>query len=276
MKTILVPFDSSKTSNNTIDYVCGLLKQIKAEKVFILQSLELNIFGGIVNDNSTDDTFDQRNSIELALKEITERVQKCAGPDTVVKYAISEFPLLRSVHQAINELEPDVIIAGSDSDEDTSLIGDEIITLSKSSPVPVLVVPSGCKYVTIRNALVPCNFNDLSSLTLLDGLKTIETQEKVKLELLNIYSDENQLNNKEEVELRIADLLVDYDYHFNYSESANVVDGILDFADINHVQVIIALPGKHSFFYRLTHSSITQALTQNSSKPVLLLKETEE
>jgi hypothetical protein len=36
--------------------------------------------------------------------------------------------------------------------------------------------------------------------------------------------------------------------------------------------MIIALPGKYSFFYNLTHKSITQAIALNAARPVLILK----
>ncbi len=248
---------------------------MKTEKVFILQALELTIFDSFSQTN-TDEPVEQHHNAELELQEIAEKLQAFAGPDTVVKYATSNFSLLRAVHQAIVTVQPDVIIAGSDSEDEESPIGDEVISIAKSSPVPVLVVPSACKYQTIKNVLVPCNFKDLSNLELLSGLQAIESQEEVKLELLNVSSKPIQPGSKEEIEASIEELLKDHDYNLNYSSNDNIVDGILEFAESNPVQVVIALPGKHSFFYRLTHSSITQALTQNSSKPVLLLKETEE
>ncbi len=248
---------------------------MKTEKVFILQALELSIFDSF-SQSSPDEPVEQQHNVELELQEIAEKLQSFAGPGTIVKYATSNFSLLRAIHEAIVTVQPDVIIAGSDSQDEETLIGDEVISIAKSSPVPVLVIPSACKYQTIKSVLVPCNFKDLSNLPLLSVLKAIESQEEVKLELLNVSSKPNPNGNKEEVEARIQELLKDQNYHLNYSSNDNIVDGILEFADNNPVQVVIALPGKHSFFYRLTHSSITQALTQNSSKPVLLLKEIEE
>lgn len=248
---------------------------MKTEKVFILQALELTIFDSF-SQSSPDEPVEQQHTVELELQKVAEKLQSFAGPDTTVKYATSNFSLLRAIHEAIVTVQPDVIIAGSDSEDEESSIGDEIISIAKSSPVPVLVIPSACKYETIQSVLVPCNFKDLSNLELLSGLKAIESQEEVKLELLNVSSKSNQNGNKEEIEASIQELLIDHNYNLNYSSNDNVVDGILEFADTNPIQVVIALPGKHSFFYRLTHSSITQALTQNSSKPVLLLKEIEE
>jgi nucleotide-binding universal stress UspA family protein len=43
-------------------------------------------------------------------------------------------------------------------------------------------------------------------------------------------------------------------------------------SDNNPVQLIIALPGRHSFLYHLTHQNIQQGILRNAQKPVLILK----
>lgn len=267
MKSILIPFDSSRTSENVIDYVANSLKNIKIEKIFILQSLQLSMF-----NKHSEEAFEERKKAEDNLKKIAEELQNASGNQSQVRYAISDFNVLRALHEAINSLEPELIITGSDSEDEESLIGDEVISISKSSPVPVLVVPSGSKYEPIENALVPCNFGDISNLSLLGGIATLEP---VNLKLLNVDPDSDYTSRRKEIEENISVLLKDYKHSFYYSEHDDIVEGILDYTAGNNIQLVIALPGKHSFFYRLTHTSITQALTQNSNKPVLLLKELE-
>ncbi len=39
-----------------------------------------------------------------------------------------------------------------------------------------------------------------------------------------------------------------------------------------NLKVSIALPGKYSFLYSLTHGSISEAIYRNAQKPVLILK----
>jgi len=247
--------------------VCNLLHQLPVEKIFLIQSAEPSLL-----EKFADEEHESKKNAAVILDQVTQKLQKAAGPNTHVKYAISDFPLLRAIHQAINSLDPDLLIAGSDSEGDESPIGDEIITISKSSPVPVLVIPSGCRYEPVKKALLPCNFADLSSLTLLEGLTPLES---VQLKLLNVDPDNDFANQRSEIEQSISELLLDYKHDFNYSTNEDIVEGILEFFNNNNIQLVIALPGKRSFFYRLTHTSISQALTQNSAKPVLLLKDDE-
>lgn len=51
-----------------------------------------------------------------------------------------------------------------------------------------------------------------------------------------------------------------------------VLQDILHAAEERKVQMIVALPRKHSFFYHLTHQNITQGIVLNAAEPVLILK----
>jgi hypothetical protein len=53
---------------------------------------------------------------------------------------------------------------------------------------------------------------------------------------------------------------------------ADPIQGILDHADAVAAQLLVALPGRRSLFYRLTHKDLSKAIAQNTAYPVLLLK----
>ena len=90
--------------------------------------------------------------------------------------------------------------------------------------------------------------------------------------ILNIDPKHKYPANDKEVAAGLVPLLEGYDYSVYHSEDKDTVGGILNFARKNDPQLIIALPGKYSFFYDLTHRSITNALALNATRPVLILK----
>jgi hypothetical protein len=55
-------------------------------------------------------------------------------------------------------------------------------------------------------------------------------------------------------------------------EKKDVLKSVLHTAAELKVQVIVALPGKHSFFYNLTHQNIMHGIVMNAIRPVLILK----
>jgi hypothetical protein len=93
-----------------------------------------------------------------------------------------------------------------------------------------------------------------------------------KLLILNVDPKQNHVDHEKEHTEALKEVLESYNYKVYYSDDHDTVKGIVNFADSHHVHLIIALPGKHSFFYNLTHQSITQALAVNSHQPILILK----
>lgn len=78
--------------------------------------------------------------------------------------------------------------------------------------------------------------------------------------------------NKEVWEKYVQGYLKNIPYHIHYSFGKDIVKGILSFAASHETDLIIALPGEHSFLYHMANRSISEALYQNVSRPVLILK----
>jgi len=74
------------------------------------------------------------------------------------------------------------------------------------------------------------------------------------------------------MEKSLHNYLNNFHHEIYYESNKNVIDGILNFEKINHVQLLIALPGVHSFLYSLTHKSVSEALYRRCLLPVMILK----
>jgi hypothetical protein len=57
-----------------------------------------------------------------------------------------------------------------------------------------------------------------------------------------------------------------------YSNNKSILNGIKIFLNEHPADLVVALPGRHSFFYSLTHKSISEALYRDTPRPVLILK----
>ena len=183
--------------------------------------------------------------------------------------------MLRAIHQLIAEKKPDLLIVGSDNcieQQKESYIGQQVIGIAKTSPVPVLIVPADASYRKIERALVPCDFSAVSRLSLLQGKNNPINWAQPKLMVLNIDPKRKYLSHENDHITALEDQLAGYDFEIYYTGDEKVVDGILKFARANDVQLITALPGKYSFFYKFTHRSTTDALAQDSNHPILILK----
>jgi hypothetical protein len=279
MKTLLVPVNFSGSSENIIQYAADFSCDTHVERIILLKSFYVSMYAQLLPSAdfvqvSAEDINEERQVEVEKLKELGHKLLKKCLPTIKIKTAISELPLLRAVHQALADEQADVVMIGTDKAlyENDSYISEQIIAIAKTSTRPVMIVPNHIRYKKIEEAVVPCDFAAISRL---DAFKSYRDPKKwlhPKLMLLNV--DPTQKNMEEDKKLvgGLAEMLEGYEYKVYHSEDKNIVHGILDFAEKHDTQLIIALPGKYSFFYNLTHRSITKALTLNSNRAVLILK----
>lgn len=279
MKTILIPVDFSETSTNALRYVTALVEDIAVERIILLKSFYKSVYEQLLPSPdfiqlSDEDIQKERKQINEQLKSLTETLLKKCKPAVKIETAVSEIPLLRSIHQLIADERPDLLIIGCDnpSEQSGSYISQHVISIARTSPIPVMIIPAEATYQKISRVLVPCDFATVSRLGILKGLHSPLAWFHPELMVLNIDPKQKHISHEEEHAGMLKELLEGYDYKIYYAEDRNTVNGILKFARTSQVQLITALPGKYSFFYKFTHSSTTEALAINANEPILILK----
>jgi nucleotide-binding universal stress UspA family protein len=283
MKTMLVPVDFTATSENAVSYAVEWCKAYDYKRIILLRTLYDSMFDSLIpsvdyvhvsQDYMVKDREEAMQKLKSMCTELIARVE----PDIKVSLAVSEFPLLRSIHEIIEDKKPELVVVGSDnySYSSESFVAGNAIEIARSSPVRVLIIPSHYQYQPVKQALVPVNFNTISSLNKLHHYQTATPQWKnKKLLVLNVDPKERYLRPDEEFKDAVNALheyLKDFSHEVYYSNNKNILNGIMDFSRNHETQLIVALPGKHSFLYSLTHKSISEALYRNAKRPVLILK----
>ncbi|WPU98589.1 universal stress protein [Mucilaginibacter sp. cycad4] len=277
MKTILIPVDFSETSNNAIKYAADMGCDMPVKKIILLKSYYTSVYEQILPSPdflqlSADDFENERIKIEEQLSALRLKLRNRCHENIDIETVISTEPIIRAIHETIEDQQPDLMIVGGDIGGELSMIGEQIIEIAKSSSVKVLIIPANTVYQKIEQALVPCDFEAVARLGILKGLNTSHSWLNPKLMILYVDPKRKHIGREAEFEASVKQLVNCYECKLHYSEDKNIVRGILNFAVEQQVQLIIALPGKHSFFYNLTHSSITEALSLNARHPVLILK----
>jgi nucleotide-binding universal stress UspA family protein len=283
MKTMLIPVDFTATSENAVSYAVEWSKAYDYKRIILLKTLYDSMFDSMIPSVdyvhvSQDYMVKEREEVREKLKVMCSKLIANVAPGIKVSLAVSELPLLRSIHEMVEEEQPELIVAGSDNFDysSESFVAGNVIDIAKASPIRVLIVPAHYQYQPVRQALVPLNFNTVSSLHKLHSYQaaTPKWREK-KLLVLNVDPKERYLRPDEEfknAESAIHEYLKDYQHKVYYSNNKNIFNGIMDFSRDHETQLIVALPGRHSFLYSLTHKSISEALYRNANKPVLILK----
>jgi nucleotide-binding universal stress UspA family protein len=281
MKTILIPTDFSEPAINAVNYAVELSNHQDIDQIILFSQYYVSLFEHMypsadLIQPSDDDMQEKKQGIIKQLEDLKVQVMQRLKPGINVKIVLLESSLFRAVLNMIEKEKPDVLFIGSNNhDGEESFIGSHMIEIAKISPVPVMIIPPKTHYKPILSAVVACDFRTLNHVSLLQRLHKIKHWPHPKLALLNVDPNKKHLRPEHpalEIKGIINEVLKDYDYKIHYSDEDDILQGVLQFADQNHQQMIIALPGVHSFLYSLTHQSITEGLSKDANKPVLILK----
>lgn len=281
MKTILIPTDFSEPAINAVNYAVELSNHQDIDQIILFSQYYVSLFEHMypsadLIQPSDNDILEKKQGIIKQLEDLKAHVMQRLKPGINVKIVLLESSLFRAVLNMIEKEKPDVLFVGSNNhDGEESFIGTHMIEIAKISPVPVMIIPPATRYKPILSAVVACDFRTLNHVSLLQRLHKIKHWPHPKLALLNVDPNKKHLRPEHpalEIKGIISEVLKDYDYKIHYSDEEDILQGVLQFADQNHQQMIIALPGVHSFLYSLTHQSITEGLSKDANKPVLILK----
>ncbi|HEY5462688.1 MAG TPA: universal stress protein [Hanamia sp.] len=282
MKTLLVPIDFTTTSENTVNYAAEWSKKYKYERIILLKSFYTSMYENVIMAGEFANV-DQhylnriRDEEKEQLTMISKRLAVMTGDEITVHIAVSELPLIRAILEIIKYEKPVMILLGSDNinNSNEGLISANVIPIARISPIRVLIVPAKQSYQPVEKALVPFHLNSVHALDKINRLRSSPQWQNVNLFVLNIDTKQGKLiqnENFKETEKSLHNYLNNFHHEIYYESNKNVIDGILNFEKINQVQLLIALPGVHSFLYSLTHKSVSEALYRRCHLPVMILK----
>lgn len=273
MRTLLVPVDFSQTAANAVDYAAGYCRQFNYQRIILLKSFYDTVFDEVVmaaeyGGVGTNFRQTEHEEAEARLKDWAQNFS-LRNKEVEVTVVTSELPLMRAIAQVVQNENPRAILIGSDNNayDNDSYVSGHVIQIAKTSTVNVMVVPAGHAFQTIEEVLIPVDTFSKGSLARLNEVGNRPYLGKMKLDILKL--DAAQKPEEEELHNSLS-----YARHEIFpGEQKSATDAVMHFLKHHSVQLILALPGKYSFLYRLTHKLIDEAICRNSEKPVLIVKQ---
>src|ERR671928_10498 len=106
MKTMLIPVDFTATSDNAVSYAVEWCKAYDYERIILLKTLYNTMFDHLIPSVdyvhvSQDYMVKDREEASQQLKSMCRELIAKVEPHIKVSLAVSELPLLRSIHEMI-------------------------------------------------------------------------------------------------------------------------------------------------------------------------------
>lgn len=274
MKRIIAPVDFSEAAENAAQYA-GNLAAFYGAELWLYHTYEViipvsDVGYPFVNLN------EMQQAAEYELAAFKERIKSKIKPLVTIKYKAENTTLSEGLTAFCEELKPDMVVMGlSGKNALTRLVvGSNTIRTVQQLAYPVLVVPPKADFIPIRKIGFACDYSKLIATSPIEPLKTVVTDFRAELFVLNIIYNSTSLSpeGKEEA-IYITELLKDLKPTYQTILSDDVTNGINWFAEKEKIDWVVVIPQKHKLMDKIFKRSQTKDLIYHTHLPVLCMHE---
>lgn len=270
MKSIIVITDFSDSVTNELNYACEFAKD---RDIKILLAYVYKVPASYAGEGISSEAIN--DLIDLDKKELEEELQQARKiyPQVIIETKMIIGNFLESLQELEWEFNPEMIIMGTIGEYSEFLIWndfwiDALITLSS----PVLVIPQHTIYNHIKNVAFACDYKKKCSNKQVATIERLVVLSGANFHIVHVTPEVDlQEENKRADPLKEAFKNLKPQYHV--VENNKVVKGLNEFMKQNKIDLLLVIPHKHDFWYKLFHKSYTRQLIELDQIPVLSIHE---
>jgi nucleotide-binding universal stress UspA family protein len=271
MKTIIVATDFSPVADNAVAYAADLAKRIQAKLV---------LFNAFILPVAASNTLITGSAYEELVEESLTRLRKntlsisAAGNIEVaheLKFdnVVEELELLQVQYKA------DLVVLGmEESSLEQDLLGNTTTSAIRKLHCPVLVVPSGAKFLGMKKVLYSCDIVNGLSASVFANIKKLVNELNSDIEIFYVDEKIKELVNQDSaspVPEVISTELEGINYVYKNVQAASIIGRIKKEIHAFGSELLIMVPEKHGFWDSLLHRSKTRIMAAGLDIPLLSL-----
>ena len=270
--TILAPVDFSHVSINAAQYAAQFAHNIHAN-LKLIHIVQLPVVYGEIPmlignyEHIVDEGHVQMNALVKKLKHEL-------GEELNVQFEIKTGSPLYEISEMAEKENPLMLVIGTRGlgGMERFLLGSVTLSLTKESPVPVLVVPDNWKFTPVVKIGFATDLQKVVNNTPDDVIRKFT--DKLDAELHIMHNDPNY-HEYEPVYMQEG-LLLDtmfarQKHQFHFLHSTFTEEGIISHAKKNNLNWLMVQPHKHSFFDEMFGHQHTREFVLHAEMPVLVL-----
>ncbi len=270
MKSILVATDFSTAASNAVDYAANMAMAINAD-LFILHVYPIPVIYSEVPIAINEE--DLRWDAEKAIHELKDRLTEKTAGKLKITTEIRMGIFFQELKAVCDQIKPYTVVMGSQgtSASDRLLFGSHTVHTMKYLRWPLISVPLGAAFSTVKNIGFACDFGQVADTTPVDEIKMLVNDFHAKLHVLN--TGKKEVFNPDIVfgSGQLQEMLAALHPEYHYITHEDTDEGIMDFAEKNHIDLLTVLPKRHGLLDQMIHKSHTKNLVLHCHVPVMAL-----
>jgi len=276
MIKILLPTDFSENAYNAIKYAVELFENEECN--FYL----LNTYTPVLYDTeyilyspsnlSLHEIY--RNKSLKGLEKIERQINKDL-PNSKHKWElVSSFNMLsEEIKIQVKENRIDLVVMGTQGATGAKMIlfGTHTVHAIKKASCPLLAIPSGFKFKTLKNILFPTDYDLKFTDKYLKFLKILIEKHASTIHIVNVYFGIPPDTEKEKSKKFLEEYFKDLPHKFYKIENSSVPEGIDEFQNENPVDLLVMINNKHSFFENILFRPVVNEIGFHVKIPFLVI-----
>lgn len=270
MKKIIIATDFSSAANNAAEYGTDMALAVNADillmHVFqppvVISDVPLIIDSEAIKDNA-----------EKKINQLKDRLQIKVNHKIKIETEEQMGTLLNQLEKVCDRINPYAVVMGSQgtTPSDRLFFGSETIKAMKNLKWPLVTVPPGVTFSSIKKIGLACDFDMEIDDAIISEIKTLVNDLKAELHIINAGKKgeykAGAVFKSETLEIQLSPIKPFY--HFITSD--NIEEGIIAYADMYDIDLLITLPKNRSLFELLIQKRISKKLILHSHIPVISL-----
>jgi len=274
MKTIIVPTDFSAISNNAMDYAVELAKETNSSiLLFHAYQVPVNMTDVPIVLVSIEDL--QKNA-ETRMGEVKKSLEEKINGALKIYAETRLGDTVDELAELCNRIQPFAVVMGTKGETGLERVffGSTTLTTIKHVNWPVIVVPPGKRYSSIRKIGFACDFREVIDTTPARFIKDFVKEFHAEMHVLNVdFHNTHFRPETPEESAFLHTLLEELNPKYDFIEDENIEAGIEKFAIKNNLDLVITIPKKHKLLESLFKKSHTRDLVFHSHLPIMCVHE---
>jgi nucleotide-binding universal stress UspA family protein len=269
---ILAPIDFSAVSLNAANYAAALAHEIDGN-LTLLNTVQMPVLYGEIPmpignyENVADEAHEQMRNLVL-------KMSREYNDTLYIHYEVKSGSPVYEIAEWAEKHHPLMIVLGTRGlgSIERFLLGSVTLSLSKESPVPVLVIPEHYTYRKVHKIGFATDLQDVVSATPDELIKKITSLLGAELHVIHNDAHYHELEPAYMEEGMLLDTMFSKekpDFHFTHNEMTE--EGIIDFSKENNLDWLMVMPKKHGFFDELFGHQHTREFVLHAELPIMIL-----
>ncbi len=271
MKNILVPTDFSPASRNAVKYAVSLAQPLGAN-VTLLNVLAPPV---IIDDSILAPVLETHAEIvDANRKAMGKEIDALSKKYTGISGAVEEGFTVDIIPKWVDEKQAGLVVMGmKGKGKSMSIFGSTTAALIQRCSFPIFVIPEKAAFKPIDNITFASDFDASIEMERYTTLLEISQKFNSLINIVHVQKKQASLNAEKAMGKMKTSLAFSKQRHQFYTINENRVDeGITQFIEKHHTDILTMVAHKHSLFERLFGKVHTKAMSYQTTIPLLVLQ----